>query len=143
MADRWAGIVARLVRHMPAPVLLNPERVTIKAAVTLIGVTALVAVRPSSLSALLPHWVIYVWGVTWLLGGLFGLGGYWLSYRPVEMAGHRLIVLGATVYAVAIGVRVGAPAYAVIVLVGFVAVPSIVRMLIASAARLSRKNSGR
>jgi len=128
-----------LLHRIPTAILVAPERVAIKAACALIGLTAIVAVRPSSLNALLPAWSVYVWGTTWLLGGLAGLTGYWRSSREIERAGHWLIIGGAIVYAVAVAYVLGPSGYATVVLVAFIALCSLVRLLVAAGARLSRK----
>lgn len=139
MPTRRERAVDWLLLHLPGPVLLNPERVAIKSACALIGLTALLFIRPTSISALLPSWVVYVWGATWFLGGVFELLGYWRSVRAVEAAGHRLIILGSLVYGVAIAQRVGLPGYPTVVIIAFIAACSGVRLLIAAGSRLSRQ----
>lgn len=128
-----------LIAHIPAPLLVNPERVAVAGAIALIGATTLVFVRPASLSALLPHWVIYLWGVTWLLGGLFALVGNWRCWRAVEMAGHRLIILGAVVYGLAVAVAAGLTGFVSILLIAIVVgLPSAIRLLVAAGSRRTR-----
>lgn len=140
---RWHGLQDRavdwLIARIPSPVLINPERVAIKTAVAIIGLIALIFVRPSSLNALLPGWTVDVWGVAWMLGGSFGLVGYWRNNRTVEAAGHRLIILGAAVYAIAIVVVVGSPGYASVVLMALIAGCSIIRLLVAAGAKRTRQ----
>ena len=126
-----------LLHRIPTAVLVAPERVAIKAACALIGFTAFF-IRPTSLNALLPQWSVYVWGATWLLGGLAGLTGYWRSSREIERAGHWLIIAGALEYAVAIAAVVGGPGYATVTLLALIAMCSLVRLLVAAGARLSR-----
>ena len=139
-AKNWrTRTVDWLIDRTPSPVLLNPERVAIKVAVALSGFLAMLAVRPESLSALLPHWIVLIWGATWFLGGMFGLVGYWRSWRLVEMAGHRLIILGSVVYGVSILTVAGARALTAVILIGVVAGCSLIRLLIASGSRLSRR----
>lgn len=137
---RWQErTVDWLILHTPSPVLLNPERVAIKVAVAMSGLVTMLVVHPGSLSALLPHWVILVWGATWLLGGVFGLIGYVGSHRPLEMAGHRLIILGACVFAVAIISVAGMRALTTVIIVAVIAACSAVRLLIAAGSRLVRR----
>ena len=131
-----------LIRHIPTPILLNPERVAIKGATLLSGAATLAFVQPTSLAALLPTWVVYLWAAAWFLGGVFGLVGYWRSIRAVEMAGHQLILLGAVVYGLALGLVVGATALVAIILVGVIAGCSGVRILVATGSRHTRR-SGR
>ena len=135
--------VVWLLHRIPTAILVAPERVALKSACALIGFTAIVAVRPSSLNALLPAWSVYVWGATWLLGGLAGLTGYWRSSREIERAGHWLIIAGALEYAVAVAVVVGAPGYATVILIAVLAACSGIRLLVAAGARLSRKRRRR
>lgn len=135
----YEGVIGWLVHRTPAPMLVNPERVALKTAVALIGLVSLVFIRPTSLNALLPQWTVYVWGVSWFLGGCFGLYGYWHSNRPIEAAGHRFIILGAVVYATSIGVVIGAPGFAAIAMIAVLAFCSVIRLLIAAAAKLSRR----
>lgn len=130
-----------LIANLPAPLLIAPERVAIKFGVAVIGLTTLIISRPQSLNSLLPHWVIDVWGVTWLLGGLFGLLGYFRSARAVEQAGHRLIILGGTVYMIALAILVGWPAFPSIILFAVVAGCSVIRLLVAAGARASRRRT--
>ena len=132
-------IVDWLLAHIPAPILLNPERVAIKFAVALSGLVSMLVVRPASLNALLPHWIVLIWGATWLLGGMFGLVGYWRSHRPLEMAGHRLIILGVIVYGTSVAEVAGSRAVTTVILISVIAACSATRLLIASGSRLSRR----
>lgn len=60
------------------------------------------APEPRSVDVLLPSWLLFVWGLYLLLGGVLTLAGLIIGRRRTEKAGLLLLAGSATVYALAV-----------------------------------------
>lgn len=131
-----------LVDHLPAPVLMAPERVLIQVCVVIIGITGLTVARPGSLSELLPTWLVVEWAATLLAGGLASMVGYWRDMRRLDRMGSSLVLLGSVTYAAGVLITAGLRGMPAVVIYLGIAGAAAVRLLVGSAA-WARVRAGR
>jgi presenilin-like A22 family membrane protease len=94
---RGQRIALRLSRHLPEPLLAQPERIFINVAAILLGLAALVP-PPGGIADQWPYWFRLEWAGAMVLAGVAAVHGTWTGYRPTERLGAGLFSLGAAAY---------------------------------------------
>jgi uncharacterized membrane protein HdeD (DUF308 family) len=134
----WAG---RILLRLPFPLAKTPERVLINLACSMLGLAALLRVRPDSILATFPWWVAYEWGAFMFLGGIFALYGYWRERMSIERLGYLLVCFACLFYGIVVIARFG---WAGVFPGGIylaIAASKIVRLLVTSAARAAQRRA--
>lgn len=85
-----------------------PEELFMAAVVLLSGITLLLAPpKPTSLNALLPHWLVVLWASALVIGGALICLGMFRRGFAAELAGLTLLAWVSPAYAVLVFYRVG------------------------------------
>lgn len=132
----------KLARRFPNPILEDPERVLINAACVLIGLGALLTVRPGSLLALWPRWVAVEWAVAMLVGGACALFGFLRGKRSMARLGYLLIAAASVVYGVGVMIVFGWQGLPPGLIFIGLAAAKVIRLLVGSARRRHILNGG-
>ena len=126
----WA---VRLVRALPTPLVLAPERVVLNFGCLLIGLAALLR-PPRVLEWFLPHWGTVSWALLMAFGGLAVLVGMFRDRITVERLGYVMLgpaCLGVGIIVASLGWGGIASA---LIFISFGLVKAL-RLIISSAAR--------
>lgn len=99
-----------IVFHWPEPIVFNPFELFLGGLCVLSGLPFLLSVtpEPGSLEALLPRWLVLVWGIELVAGGGSTIIGILASRKSIYRFGMTLLGPAATCYAIAIITAVGA-----------------------------------
>lgn len=129
------SLAARLARHLPETIAINPERTLIYLGCALIGLSALS--DASGRGALRHLWPFAQteWGVAMLVGGAAGLWGLFKHNRSPERLGQLLLLFGSAFFAVILVVEFGLPGLITALIFLFIALAMVIRLIVGAAAR--------
>lgn len=128
------GIAARLVRHLPETIAINPERTLIDLGCALIGLSALFEGSEGVLQHLWPL-AQYEWGAAMLLGGMAALWGLFHHQRSTERLGQLLILVGSLFFAIVLVAKDGPPGIITALIFVFIGAAMVVRLIVSAAVR--------
>lgn len=128
------GIAARLARHLPETIAINPERSLIDIGCALIGLSALFETGHGVLAHLWPF-ASYEWGAAMLLGGVAALWGLFHRLRSVERLGQLLILFGSLFFAVVLLTEFSVHAIPTALIFLGIGAAMVVRLIVGAAVR--------
>jgi hypothetical protein len=138
------------VNHLPAFIILAPERVFVGLAAIMVGVgTFIPGTSSDALESVYYKWLVLEWGLSLIVGGVAKVTGLYMSTkvrsgksrsyeetaRFLELVGAGLIGLGAATYGLTVAWAYGADAYVAWTVFILMALANWLRILISNAGR--------
>lgn len=116
--ERWHASRRWTINRVPLPLLTNSHELALAAVMALLGLALLVQeVRPGSVVSQVPQWMVTVWSVMLLAGGVTTVWGVFRSRLRIEWTGQVLIGWGCAFYSLAVSQYAGATEGGVVVAV--------------------------